>query len=140
MAHKSLVSMPRLTDDLLLHSQPAHDHVEFAPPLEGKAVDELLMISTRAGSSTSPAPGLHRRRLSSAPRRNLPWQTFQMPLGLLPGADAFASGFETPMSIATPPAGFASRRRKIGLSADNESVLLANSTPENSGVACAMFD
>lgn len=95
--------MPQLTDDLFLHRQTAGNDVKFDPPLEDKAVDELLMISTRAGSSTGPAPGLHCCRLPSGARRNLAGQTFQMTLGLSPAPIAFASGFEARMSITSYP-------------------------------------
>lgn len=59
-------------DDLLLHRQPAGDHVEFDPALEGKAVDDLPMVETVTGPAPRAAPDLHRGRLSSGARRNLP--------------------------------------------------------------------
>ncbi|MDH7809543.1 hypothetical protein P3T33_004703 [Rhizobium sp. AN67] len=76
---RSLVAMLQFTDDTLLHGQPAADHVEFDPMLEGEAVDELLMASTTTRSATRSAPGFHRRRLPFRARCNLPGETFQMP-------------------------------------------------------------
>ena len=76
-----------LIDDLLLHHQPAYERVEFAPPLEGQALDKLLTIETGTESPARPAPGLQRDRLPSGPRRNLPGQTIEMPQGLTPRTD-----------------------------------------------------
>jgi hypothetical protein len=72
---------------LLLYRQPAGDGVEFEPPFEGEAIEQLLMVKTGAGSATCPAPDLYRYRLPSGPRRNLPGETIQMPQGLAPCAD-----------------------------------------------------
>lgn len=98
------------------------------------------MISTRAGSSTTPAPGfnvlaclLARDAICRVRHSRCRWVSCRAPI-------AFASGFETPMSIITAPSGFARRRTTTALSAANEPVLLATSTPENSGVACAMSE
>ncbi len=55
--------MLQFTNDPLLHRQPAVDHVEFDPTLEGEAVDELLMASTRTRSAARSPPGFHCRRL-----------------------------------------------------------------------------
>jgi len=52
MMQRSLVVMLQFTDDPLLHRQPAGDHVEFDPTLEGEAADELLLIEPRPCSAT----------------------------------------------------------------------------------------
>ena len=96
-------------DDLLLHRQPAGDHVEFDPALEGKAVDDLPMVETGTGPAPRAAPDLYRGRLSPGARRNLTGQTIEMPLGLAPAPIAFASGLKRRMSIMTHPPGFASQ-------------------------------
>jgi len=140
MMCRSLVARLQFTDDLLWHRQPAGDHVEFDPPLEGEAVDELLMLNTRTGSSTRPAPGLHRHRLPSRARRNLPGQTFQMPLCFSPGADCFRQRFRSVNVDHGPSPGLRHPLEENGLSADKPSALVANSTPENSGVGSAIFD
>lgn len=93
MMQRSFVAMLQFTDDPLLHRQPAVDHVEFDPTLEGEAVDELLMASTRIRSVNRSPPRFHRCRLPSLARSDLPGQTFQMPLDLLPGADCFRQPF-----------------------------------------------
>jgi len=87
--------MLQLTDHSLLNRQPAVDHVQFDPTLEGEAVDELLMASTRTRSATRSPPGFHRRRLPSRARSDLPGQTFQMPLDLSPGDDCFRQRFRS---------------------------------------------
>lgn len=74
-------------DDLFLHDQPACERVEFDPAFKGQTIGKLLMIETRAGSATRPAPDLHRNCLPSGTRRNLPGQTIKMPLGLSPCDD-----------------------------------------------------
>ncbi|MDH0117811.1 MULTISPECIES: hypothetical protein [Rhizobium/Agrobacterium group] len=38
--------MAQFTDVTLLRRQPAVDHIEFDPTLEGEAVDKLLMADT----------------------------------------------------------------------------------------------
>ena len=38
--------MLQFTDDTHLRRQPAVDHIEFDPTLEGEAVDKLLMADT----------------------------------------------------------------------------------------------
>ena len=60
---RSFVAMLQFTDDALLHCEPAVDHVELVPTLEGEAVDELLMASTRTRSAARSPPGFHCRRL-----------------------------------------------------------------------------
>ncbi len=50
--------MLQLTDHSLLHRQPAVDHVQFDPTLEGEAVDELLMASNEDSIGDSLASGL----------------------------------------------------------------------------------
>lgn len=72
MMYRWLVARLQFTDDLLLHRQTPGNDVEFDPPLEGKAVDELLIVNSEVGSSAIPAPGIHRRRLSPGARHNLP--------------------------------------------------------------------
>ena len=80
-------------DDLLLKCQPVCERVEFAPPFEGQAIGQFLMVQTGAGSASPPAPDLHRNRLPSGARRNLPVQTIKMPLGLTPSADCLRQRF-----------------------------------------------
>ncbi len=61
--------MLQFTDDTLLRRQPAVDHVEFDPTLEGEAVDELLMakyddpIGDALGSGLSPSSSAFPRAL-----------------------------------------------------------------------------
>lgn len=109
MMHRRIVAKLGLTDDLLLHRVPAGDHVELDPALEGAAVNELPIVSTRAGSLTRPALDVHCRRLPTRARQNLPGQAFQMPLGLSPGADCFRQRFRSGNVDHVTSPGFASR-------------------------------
>ncbi len=122
--------MLQFTDDTLLHRQPAADHVEFDPTLEGEAVDELLMASTTTRSATRSAQGFHRRRLPSPARCNLPGETFQMPLDLSPVDDCFCQRFRNADIDHRPSPGRRRPMKEDGLSTDKPSALLANSTPE----------
>lgn len=137
---RSLVAMLQFTDDTLLHSQPAADHVEFDPMLEGEAVDELLMASTTTRSATRSAPGFHRRRLPSRARCNLPGETFQMPKDLSAVDDCFCQRFRSAVVDHGPSPGLRQPMKEDGLSTDKLSAPVANSTPEISGVGAAMFD
>ncbi|WP_323688361.1 hypothetical protein [Rhizobium sp. AN69] len=66
---RSLVAMLQFTDDTLLHGQPAADHVEFDPMLEGEAVDEAPdgqyddPIGDALGSRLSPSSSAFPRAL-----------------------------------------------------------------------------
>lgn len=132
--------MLQFTDDALLHRQPAVDHVEFDPTLEGEAVNELLHAGTTTQSATRSAPGFHRRRLSSRARFDLPGHSFQMPLDLSTGDDYFRQRFRSADVDHGPSPGLRQPVKEDGLSTDKQSALVANSTPENSGVGAAMFD
>ncbi|MBB4103106.1 hypothetical protein [Allorhizobium borbori] len=79
--------------NLLLRRQPAVKSVEFAPPFEDKPLDKLPMVVPWTASASPPAPDLHRNRLPSGARRNLPVQTIKMPLGLTPSADCLRQKF-----------------------------------------------
>lgn len=137
---RSLVAMLQFTDDTLLHGQPAADHVEFDPMLEGEAVDELLMASTTTRSATRSAPGFHRRRLPSRARCNLPGETFQMPKDLSAVDDCFCQRFRSAVVDHGPSPGLRQPMKEDGLSTDKLSAPVANSTPEKSGVGAVMFD
>ena len=52
MTHRLMVATLKIADDLLFHRQPAGDHIEFDPTLEGEAADELLLIEPRPCSAT----------------------------------------------------------------------------------------
>lgn len=132
--------MLQFTDDTLLHRQPAADHVEFDPTLEGEAVDELLMASTTTRSATRSAPGFHRRRLPSRASYNLPGETFQMPLDLTPGDDCFRQRSRSADVDHRPSPELRQPMKEEGLWTDRPSALVANSTPEKSGVGAVMFD
>lgn len=106
MMHRLGVATLEIADDLLFHRQPAGDHVEFDPTLEGEAVDELMMASTRTRSATRPAPGFHCRRLPSRARCNLPGETFQMSLDLSPIDDCFCQRFRSADIDHCPSPGF----------------------------------
>lgn len=136
----SLVAMLQFTDHPLLHRQPAVDHIEFDPTLEGESVDELLMASTRTRSATRSPPGFHRRRLPSRARCNLPGQAFEMPLGLTAGADCFRQRFRGVDIDHCPIPRLRQPIKEDGLSTDRPSAPVAHSTPEKSGVGAAMFD
>lgn len=123
-----------------MHRQPAVDHVEFDPTLEGEAVDELLMASTTTRSATSSVPGFHRRRLPSRARSDLQGQTFEMPLGLSPGDDCFRQRFRSADVDNGPSPELRQPVKEDGLSTDKPSALVANFTPDKSGVGAAMFD
>ncbi|QXC52478.1 hypothetical protein KHC17_24815 (plasmid) [Agrobacterium salinitolerans] len=140
MIRRHIVAMPQFTDDLLLYRLPAGYYVEFDPPLEGEAVDELLMVSARTGSSTRPAPGLHCDCLPSRARHNLPGQTFQMPPGFSPGSDCIRQRFRGVNVDHGPSPGLRHPLEENGRFADKPSALLANSTPKNSGVGGVMFN
>lgn len=137
---RSFVAMLQFTDDTPLHRQPAVDHVEFDPTLEGEAVDELLMACTTARSATRSPPGFHRRRLPSRARCNLPGETIQMPLDLSPVYDCFCQRFRSADINHRPSPGRRRPMKEDGLSPDKLAALVANSTPKISGVGAAMFD
>lgn len=122
--------MLQFTDDTLLHRQPAVDHVEFDPTLEGEAVDELLMASTRTRSATRSPPGFYRRRLPSRARSDLPGQTFQMLLDLSPDDDCFRQRFRSADFYHGLSPELRQPMKEDGLSTDKP---VANSTPENRG-------
>ena len=125
--------MLQFTDNPLLHRQPAVDHVEFDPTLEGEAVDVFLRTSTWTRSATRPAPGFHCRRLPSRARCNLPVETFEMPLDLSPGGDCFRQRFRSTDVDHRPSPGLRRPMKGDGLSPDTPSPLVANATPENRG-------
>lgn len=132
--------MPQFADDLLLHRQPALEHVEFDPTLEGEAVDNLVMVSLRIRSATRSPPGLHRLRLRCLARPNLPGRTFNLPLYLSPGDDCFRQRLRRADVDHGPSLRFRQPMKQDGLSTDRPPALVANSTPEKSGVGAAMFD
>lgn len=130
MMQGSLVGMLQFTDGALLHRQPAVDHVEFDQMLEGEAVDELLMASTRTRSATRSPPGFHCRRLPSRARSNLPGQTFPLPLDLSPGDDCFRQRFRSADVDHGPSPELRQPMKEGGLSTDEPSELVENSTPK----------
>lgn len=108
MMQRSLVAMLQFTEDPLLHRQPAVDHVEFAPTLEGEAIDELMMASTNPiGGSL--ASGLSPSSPAFRARSDLPGQTFQMPLDFSPDDDCFRQPFRSADVDHGHPPSFASR-------------------------------
>ena len=98
------------------------------------------MASTTTRSATRSAPGFHRRRLPSRARSDLPGQTFQMPLDLSPVDDRFCQRFRSADIDHCPSPGRRRPMKEDGLSPDKPSALVANPTPEISGVGAAMFD
>lgn len=82
--YRWLVARLQFTDDLLLHRQTPGNYVEFFPPLEGKAVDELI-VNLEAGSSAIPAPGIHQ----SSP---VFWRATQSAVSDIPDAAVSVAG------------------------------------------------
>ena len=140
MMHRLGVATLEIADDLLFHRQPAGDHVEFDPTLEGEAVDELTMASTRTRSATRPAPGFHCRRLPSRARCDLPGETFQMSLDISSVVDCFCQRFRSADVDRGPSPELRQPMKEDGLPTDKPSAPVAKSTPEKSGAVASMFD